>query len=360
MNNQKIRVAFNGFGRIGRAIFKLLSPCHDIDIIGIQVPSLDKAKDLYHRAHALQYDPYYGCWDGHRADSYEQGINVDGKKIPLLLTNEFISRWAILGGADILIECTGKFSKNPNVLRKQISFGTKKTIVTYPAEGVDATIVYGVNHRSYISRHAVLSSASCTTNCIVPILSALTTEGNLQLRECMGTTIHAATTSQDPLEVLNQITDHTTGASKAVELILPHLRGRTQFFSKRVPIASVSCMELDCIFDERPSIENIHMALKNASEGRLTGILQLVSVPKSADSSGFYIRNPHSAVINTESIASSSERTLIKIWAWYDNEFAYSCRVVDLVRHIALSEKWIERENNDFIPEYIPRPDMSA
>ncbi|MEK7636163.1 MAG: glyceraldehyde 3-phosphate dehydrogenase NAD-binding domain-containing protein [Patescibacteria group bacterium] len=345
---RKVRIALNGFGRIGRHVFRSLFIADWCQVVGVRVLSELKLRD---RLHDLKHDPYYGSDESVLSISVNERVAEfvsDSTRIPFFQVGD--SKWEKCS-ADIIIDCSGV--KSFSEIESMAQYASR-VVVTHPVKEA-RMIIFGVNHESYDSSARIISAGSCTTNCAVPILYPFIYEKNFTLLECSGVTVHSATRSQETLKALEQIVDYTTGASTAVEEIFPHLRGKTMFSSFRVPTAQVSCLELNCRFDPVPDPIDIRCTLLRASKSYLAGVLDLVSAPKKKDFSGLYKKEPYSAIVNTESVERAPNGSLIKIHAWYDNEYAYSLRVVDLVEYIARIEQFVVDDSaEEFIDEYIP------
>lgn len=359
---QKIRVAVNGLGRIGQhAVRNLIGDCDRVELVGIQVKNTKI--NFQERARRLMYDPHYGPWRGHDVFPYEKGIVISGHKTPVFFVKDFQSQWGDLG-VDIIIDASGQV-KEQEIMRKWY-VGARKTIITAPANGVDETFVYGVNHTSYDpKRHQIVSNASCTTNCAVPVIWALD-KAIPGLVEWSALTVHALTDSQDTMDSANQILWYSSGASGAVEKILEKFRGLTHIASLRVPVGAVSCLYFQCVFNRKISPEELRQSFVKAQTFFPPDVFQTISVPQKNDYSGGYRGNPHSAIVNLESVAGSEKGFLRTFYAWYDNEFAYARRVTDLLFYMAKSEGWLSEYcansvlpniQEDFIQEYVARPD---
>lgn len=356
--DQKIRVGFRGFGRIGRAIFKLLWGDPRFEIIGILVRQSEKTPNI--RALELQYDPHYGEWNGHEVEGFSMfnsmsigpyGLVIDGTRVPLY-TN-FDS--AAVGGfsGDVLIDCSGELKKKSSETLDGYRNRFKKIIITSPAACADVTLVYGVNHQAYHSSHTVVSCASCTTNCLVPIVRILQASELFQLVEFSGVTIHSATRSQDVMSVLDQIVGYSTGASGAIESLIPELAHLSAMSAVRVPVGAVSCLKITCVLNTRVPVQVLQDLFLRAGNGSLRDIVETVSIPLKYDCSGYYRGNAHSAIVNLQSITGSKDGLMRNIAAWYDNEWAYSCRVRDVVAYIAEREGWVTLAQHEYIDEYI-------
>jgi glyceraldehyde 3-phosphate dehydrogenase len=330
-----VKVGINGFGRIGRQVCKRLLDFPDaIEIVGIN--DLTDTKTL---AHLFKYDSNFGRFEGTIVPGEKslcicgQEIGITAEKDPSLLP------WKALG-AQIVIESTGRFTDAAKA-KAHIDAGAQKVLISAPAKGEDATIVIGVNEKSYDpAKHHIISNASCTTNCLAPVAKVL--NDNFGIEAGLMTTIHSYTNDQVILDfphkdlrraraaALNMIPT-TTGAAKAVALVLPELKGKFHGFSLRVPTPTVSMCDLTCTFSKVTTVEEINAALKAAADGPLDGILgftmeELVSID--------YKGNPLSAIVDGGYTMMVADK-LYKVLAWYDNEWAYSCRLADLTVLVA-------------------------
>ena len=325
-----VKIAINGFGRIGRNAFKIAFERSDAEIVAIN--DLTDAKTL---AHLLKYDSNYGTY-GYTVDYDEENIIVDGKKIRVLAEKEPANLpWGDMG-IDVVIESTGFFT-DPAKARAHIDAGAKKVVISAPAKGEGAkTIVLGVNEDQITEDDQILSNASCTTNCIAPVMKVL--EDNLGIEKAMMTTVHSYTASQklqdapakDLREARNaaeNIVPTTTGASKAAALTIPSLQGKFNGLSVRVPTPVVSLSDITAISKRPTSVEEINDIFRRAaSEDYYQGILaatdeELVSID--------YRGNAHSCIVDLK-LTDVVDGNLIKVVAWYDNEWGYSNRLVEL------------------------------
>jgi len=328
-----VRVAINGFGRIGRLVFRI--GYRDLDIVAIN--DITDAKTL---AHLLKYDTNYGKFE--EDVSYtERSLIVGGKEIPVYSERDPEKLpWKELG-VDVVIESTGVF-RSRDKAAKHLKAGARKVIISAPAKGepADITIVLGVNHEKYDpEKHDVISNASCTTNCLAPITKVL--HDNFKIKYALMSTVHSYTNDQRVLDLPHKdlrraraagmnIIPTTTGAAKAIGLVIPELDGKMHGISIRVPTSTVSIVDLVAEIEKPASEEDIKRAFKNAAEGAMKGIIQYVDEPLvSSDFKG----NPHSAMYDAEE--TYVRGNLVKVLAWYDNEYGYSARVVDLVKYIA-------------------------
>lgn len=330
-----IRVAINGFGRIGRNVFKLIQDRSAIEVVAIN--DLTDAKTL---AHLLKYDSVHGRFNG-TVEAKDSSIIVNGKEIAITaIRNPNELPWSKLG-VDVAIEATGIFTSadGPNGgYKSHLKAGAKKVILTVPAKDEIKTIVLGVNDQEISSDIDVYSNASCTTNCLAPLAKVL--HENFGIVKGFMNTIHAYTNDQRILDLPHSdlrrarsaalsIIPTTTGAAKAVALVIPELKGRLDGISMRVPVPDGSITDLTCELEKTASKEDINAAVKAAAEGPLKGILHYETDPiVSADIVG----QPHSSIF--DSLSTMVNGNLIKVVSWYDNEMGYSNRVVDLIAKI--------------------------
>ena len=329
-----IKVAINGFGRIGRNVFKIASENkRDWDIVAIN--DLTDPKTL---AHLLKYDSLFGKFNG-EVDYKDDAIIVNGKEIRIFAERDPENLpWSELG-VDIVIESTGIFRSKKDA-SKHITAGAKKVIISSPAKNEDITIVMGVNEKDYDPlHHNVISNASCTTNCIAPLAKIL--DENFTIKKGLMTTIHSYTNDQRILDLphddlrraraaAESIIPTTTGAAEAVALVLPQLKGKLSGMAMRVPTPTVSVVDLVLELGKEVSKEEINKVFKKSAEGELKGILEYSEEPLvSID----YKQDPHSTIIDGLSTM-TIDGTMVKVVAWYDNEWGYSARVVDLTSHI--------------------------
>jgi len=325
-----VKIAINGFGRIGRNAFKIAFERRDAEIVAIN--DLTDAKTL---AHLLKYDSNYGAYE-YDVDYDDENIIVDGKKIRVLAEKEPANLpWGAME-VDVVIESTGFFT-DPTKARAHIDAGAKKVVISAPAKGEGAkTIVLGVNEDEITEDDVILSNASCTTNCIAPVMKVL--EDNLGIEKAMMTTVHSYTASQklqdapakDLREARNaaeNIVPTTTGASKAAALTIPSLKGKFNGLSVRVPTPVVSLSDITAISKRPTSVEEINDIFRRAAnEDYYKGILaatdeELVSID--------YRGNSHSCIVDLK-LTDVVDGNLIKVVAWYDNEWGYSNRLVEL------------------------------
>ncbi|ABZ84172.1 glyceraldehyde-3-phosphate dehydrogenase [Heliomicrobium modesticaldum Ice1] len=329
------KIAINGFGRIGRNVLRamlkrdMLKAGSDLEIVALN--DLTSPETL---AHLLQYDSVHGELP-YEVTVSDKAIAVNGVEIKVCAeTDPAKLPWKELG-VDIVVESTGRFTKGPDAA-KHIQAGAKKVIISAPGKDIDATIVMGVNDHTYdAANHHVVSNASCTTNCLAPFAKVLHEQFGI-VRGLM-TTVHAYTNDQRILDLPHSdlrraraagqsIIPTTTGAAKAVALVLPELKGKLNGFAMRVPTPNVSVVDLVAELEKPATEEAINSALKAAAEGPLKGILAFCEKPLvSRDFNG----NPHSSIVDAPSTMVLDGK-MAKVVAWYDNEWGYSNRVVDL------------------------------
>jgi glyceraldehyde 3-phosphate dehydrogenase (phosphorylating) len=328
-----IRVGINGFGRIGRQVLRAAKESGVADLDFVAVNDLTDTKTL---AHLFKYDSVHGRYDGEVSKS-TNGITVDGDEIRVFAEKDPAALpWKDLG-VDIVLESTGRFTSAPDA-QKHIAGGAKKVIISAPAKGEDITIVMGVNSDKYDNaKHHIVSNASCTTNCLVPMVKVI--------RDAFGfkhgsmVTIHSYTNDQQILDLPHKdlrraraaalsIIPTTTGAAKATSLVIPEVKGKIDGISMRVPTPDVSITDLTVEVERGTTVDEVNAAFRAAADGALLGILdyseeELVSTD--------YIGNPHSCILDAKSTA-VIDGTLVKVSGWYDNEWGYASRCVDLLR----------------------------
>lgn len=329
-----IKVGINGFGRIGRNIFRAGMDDPEIDFVAIN--DLTDANTL---AYLLQYDSIYGMLDG-VVESTDSSIVVDDKEVQILADrNPAALPWKKLG-VDIVVESTGVFTKAQDAA-KHLSAGAKKVVITAPAKGEDLTVVIGVNEDWYDpDKHHVISNASCTTNCLAPIAKVLLDYFGIE--KGFMTTCHAYTNDQRILDFPHEdlrraraaamsIIPTTTGAARATSLVIPELKGKMDGIALRVPVPDASVVDLVAVLGKKVTAEEVNEVFRNvADKDRMEGILEYADDPiVSAD----IIGNPYSSVF--DSLLTMADDNMVKIISWYDNEWGYSNRVVDLVQFIS-------------------------
>jgi len=329
-----VRVGVNGFGRIGRVFFRTALEATDIEVVGVN--DLADAKTL---AHLLKYDSVHGVL---RAEVTAKGeaIFVDGREIRVCaLKDPAMLPWRELG-VDVVVESTGVFRDTAST-SKHLQAGAKKVIITAPAKDPDVTLVLGVNEQAYEpTRHRIISNASCTTNCLATIAKVL--DDTFGIKRGFASTVHSYTNDQPvhdfPHKDLRRaraaavsMIPTTTGAATAVGLVLPKLKGKLDGIAIRVPTINVSVVDLVAELEKPASVAAVNDAYREAASGRLRGILDATSEELvSCDFNG----NPHSSIVDLPSTA-LIDGNLVKVLAWYDNEWGYSSRVRDLIRFVA-------------------------
>lgn len=329
---KKVRVGINGFGRIGRLVFR--AGFEHVEVVGI-----NNLSDAAGAAHLLKYDSTHGRF-GKPVSHDEKNLIVDGKKIPLSATkNPAEIPWKDWG-CDIVLECTGAF-KSKDDFMKHIQGGAKKVLVSAPADGADLTVVYGINQNSYDpSKHQVLSNASCTTNCLAPFAKVL--NDTFGIESGLMTTIHSYTNDQQVLDAPHKdlrraraaalsMIPTSTGAAKAVSLVLPELKGKLNGTSIRVPTPNVSLVDLTFTSKQTLTVDAINDAFKKAAEGSLKGVLAVEADPcVSVDFNG----SPYSSIIDLQSTMVMGNN-MAKVFSWYDNEMGFSHRMIDVAKFMA-------------------------
>jgi glyceraldehyde 3-phosphate dehydrogenase len=327
----KPRVGINGFGRIGRILFR--AGFEELDFVGI-----NDASSVEQMAHLLKYDSTHGKFKG-TIEHDEKNLIVNGKKIPIVSTKKPEEIPWKSWGVDLVLECTGAFKKKEDFL-KHVSAGAKKVLVSAPAEGVDFTIVYGVNHTQYDAKnHTVVSNASCTTNCLGPLVKVLHEKFGIE-RGFM-TTVHSYTNDQRLLDgphkdlrraraaALSMIPT-TTGAAVAVGEVLPELKGKIDGVSIRVPTPDVSLVDFVATVKKDVSVESINDALIAAANGSFKGILACEADPLVSTD---FIGNPYSSIVDLDSTMVIDSK-IFKVLSWYDNEMGFSHRMVDFAKYM--------------------------
>ncbi len=330
------RLGINGFGRIGRLTFRSIKAYHDGELEIVAVNDLTDPKT---NAHLLKWDSTYGLYPG-QVEATEDSIIVDGKKVKVLAERDPGKIPWREYGVDLVIESTGLFT-DATKARAHLEGGAKRVIISAPAKNEDVTVVLGVNEQDYDpGKHKVVSNASCTTNCVAPVVKVL--HEAFSIVKGLMTTIHAYTNDQRILDMFHKdlrraraaavnIIPTTTGAAKAVTMVIPELKGRIHGMAFRVPTATVSVVDFVAELGREASVEEINQSFKTAAEGSLSGILEYCSEPLvSSDFRG----NPASSIFDALSTM-VIEGNLVKIIAWYDNEWGYSCRLGDLAVYIA-------------------------
>jgi glyceraldehyde 3-phosphate dehydrogenase len=332
---KKIKVGLNGFGRIGRAITRIASERGTFEIVAINTRKT--TPDML--AYLLQYDSVYRRFNK-KVEAGADYITIDGKKIPALMTPDIDAiPWSDYK-ADVVIDCTGAFVTKEN-LSKHIKGTVKKVILTAPAKDETTHVVLGVNDKDIDWKaETVISNASCTTNCAAPMFKVLHDEFGVEMGYL--TTVHAYTATQSLVDESNKKPDRsraaalnigpsTTGAAKAVGKVIPSLKGKLDGMSVRVPVPTVSFTDISAVMKKSVTAEEINAAFKRHAEGDMKGILDYCSAPLVSSD---FIGDTHSSIFDS-SYTKVINGTLVKVFGWYDNEWGYSCRIVDLVEKVS-------------------------
>jgi glyceraldehyde 3-phosphate dehydrogenase len=334
-----LRVAINGFGRIGRCVLRSAQGVPEFEIVHIN--DLTSPEQL---AHLLVHDSVHGNWNV-PVQVVEGGFSVGGKHISVTAEKDPAKLpWKALG-VDVVLECTGLFTKRDKAAA-HLEAGARRVIISAPGEGEDITLCLGVNDDKLdLSKHFVISNASCTTNCLAPVAKVL--HARFGIEQGLMTTVHSYTMDQNLLDAPHRKGDlrraraaalsmvpTSTGAAKAVGLVLPELKGKLNGFAVRVPTPNVSLVDLVINTTQPVTKDAINAALSEAAAGELKGILSAVKAPLvSLDLNG----NPHSSIVDLELTQVIGER-MAKVLAWYDNEWGFSNRMVDLCKRLAVQE----------------------
>jgi len=330
------KIGINGFGRIGRLTFRSIKKYHDDEL---EVTAINDLTDAKTNAHLLKWDSSYGPYDG-KVEATDDSIVVDGKEVKVLAERDPGKiPWQDYG-VNIVIESTGLFT-DANKAAAHLESGIKKVIISAPAKNEDVTVVLGVNENHYNpTKHKVISNASCTTNCIAPVVKVL--HQSFGVNKGLMTTIHSYTNDQRILDMFHKdlrraraaavnIIPTTTGAAKAVTMVIPELKGKIHGLAFRIPTVTVSVVDFVAELAREVTVEEVNQAFKTAAEGPLANILEYCQEPLvSIDFKG----NPASSIVDALSTI-VIEGNMVKVLAWYDNEWGYSCRLADLAVYIA-------------------------
>ncbi|HEY49864.1 MAG TPA: type I glyceraldehyde-3-phosphate dehydrogenase [Dehalococcoidia bacterium] len=329
------KVGINGFGRIGRQVLKGINDYHADKLAVVVVNDLTDTKT---NAHLFKYDSNYGRYPG-TVEATEDSIIIDGKQVKVIAERDPTKiPWRDFG-VDIVVESTGLFTSGPKAAG-HLEGGAKKVLITAPAKEEDITVVLGVNEDKYDpAKHRIISNASCTTNCIAPVVKVL--HESFGVSRGLMSTIHAYTNDQRVLDTVHSdlrraraaalnIIPTTTGAAKAVTQVIPELQGRIHGLAFRVPTSTVSLVDFVADLDKEVTVDDINKALRTAAEGPLKGILEYCDEPLvSVD----FKENPASSIVDGMSTMVIGGN-MVKVLSWYDNEWAYSCRIGDLAVYI--------------------------
>ena len=330
------RIAINGFGRIGRNVVRA---AHQLGVKDFDLVAVNDLTDPATLAHLLKYDSVHGRFTG-TVEAAKDGLVINGDAMRVFAEKDPANLpWKDLG-VEVVLESTGRFTDKESA-SKHLTAGAKRVVISAPGKNEDITIVYGVNHEAYDpAKHHVISNASCTTNCLVPMVKVI--------RDAFGfergymTTVHSYTNDQNILDLPHKdlrraraaalsIIPTSTGAAKATALVIPEIKGKIDGVSLRVPTADVSVVELLCVVSKAVKVDEVNDAFRAAANGPLKGVLAVSDEPLvSVD----YIGNMNSSTIDALSTA-VTDGTLVHVSSWYDNEMGYSARCVDLIRYMA-------------------------
>lgn len=332
-----MRIAINGFGRIGRIVARqyFLNPQYRKDL---EIVAINDISSHDHLAYFFKRDSTHGPLP---FEVKKEGSNliVDGQVIKLISERNVANLpWKDLG-VDVVFECTGIFKGKDDAIAHVTQAGAKKVIISAPGKNVDLTVVMGVNHEQLKAEHTVVSNASCTTNCLAPLVKVL--HETFGIKHGLMTTIHSYTSDQrildnahaDPRRGRTAATNMiptTTGAAKTVGEVIPELKGRLDGFSMRVPTPDVSYTDFVAHVEKSTTLEEVNAALKKAAEGSLKGVLGVSDEPLVSSD---YIGNRHSSIVDLD-LTSVMQGTMVKVGAWYDNETGFSCRMLDLATEL--------------------------
>lgn len=330
-----IKVGISGFGRIARVVIRAAMDMPEIEIAGINV----RNADLEYLVYMLKYDTTFGRFPK-SLDRYDKGLIIDGKKVPVYSETEAINIPWKECGAEYIVEATGAYVTTEKSM-DHIKAGAKKVIISAPAKDKDTpTFVYGVNHEEYRPEMQVVSNASCTTNCLAPLAKVI--EDNWGIKEGLMSTIHSATAKQKVVDarsmkdwrtgrsVFGNVIPSTTGAAKAVGLVIPSLKGKMTGISYRVPTADVSVVDLNVVLEKPASYEEICAKVKEASETYMKGVLEYVD---DEVVSGDFVGDPCTSIFDASEGIELNDH-FFKFIAFYDNEFGYSSKILEMIKYI--------------------------
>ncbi|MGN1144236.1 MAG: type I glyceraldehyde-3-phosphate dehydrogenase [Anaerovoracaceae bacterium] len=330
-----IKVGISGFGRIGRVVIRAAMDMPEIEIAGINVRNADLEYLLY----MLKYDTTFGRFP-RSLELYDKGLIIDGKKVPVYSESEAVNIPWTECGAEYIVEATGAYVTTEKAL-DHLKAGAKKVIISAPAKDKETpTFVYGVNHQNYTSDMQVVSNASCTTNCLAPLAKVI--EDNWGIDQGLMSTIHSATAKQKVVDarsmkdwrtgrcVFGNIIPSTTGAAKAVGLVIPSLQGKMTGISYRVPTADVSVIDLNVVLKKPATYEEICAKIKEASETHMKGVIEYVD---DEVVSGDFVGDPCTSIFDAREGIELNDR-FFKLIAFYDNEFGYSSKILELIKYM--------------------------
>ena len=330
-----LKFAINGFGRIGRMVLRAALSRKESDIEIVAINDLDKPSML---AHLFKYDSVHRNWPG-TVTSSENSITIDGKTYRVTSEKDASKLpWKELG-VDVVLECSGKYTAQEKAVL-HLQAGAKKVLISAPGKGVDLTVAFGINHTAYDpAKHHTVSNASCTTNCLAPVAKVL--HDSFGIERGLMTTIHSYTNDQRILDLVHEdprraraaalsMIPTSTGAAKAIGEVIPELKGRLNGAAIRVPTPNVSLVDLTVNLKKATTVDEVHQAMKAAAEGPMKGVLHFDTEPTvSID----YNDNPHSSIFDS-TLTQLIDGTVLKVFAWYDNEWGYSMRMVDVAKYL--------------------------
>ncbi|MCA2977459.1 MAG: type I glyceraldehyde-3-phosphate dehydrogenase [Myxococcaceae bacterium] len=331
-----LKFAINGFGRIGRMVLRAALSRKEADVEIVAINDLDKPATL---AHLFKYDSVHRNWPGTVTHS-ENSITIDGKTYRVTSEKDASKLpWRELG-VDVVLECSGKYTSQEKA-QLHLGAGARKVLISAPGKGVDLTVAFGINHTQYDpAKHHTVSNASCTTNCLAPVAKVL--HDTFGIERGLMTTIHSYTNDQRILDLVHEdprraraaalsMIPTSTGAAKAIGEVIPALKGKLNGAAIRVPTPNVSLVDLTVTLGKATTVEAVHQAMKAAADGSMKGVLQYDTEPTvSID----YNDNPHSSIFDSTQ-TQLLDGTFLKVFAWYDNEWGYSQRMVDVAKFLA-------------------------
>lgn len=334
-----LKIGINGFGRIGRMILRAFYESK-AKYSDIQIVCINDLTSSETNAHLLKYDSIHGLFISSVA-IIDNGINVDGDNIRMISEPDINNiNWRDLG-VDVVFECSGRFTRRLDAI-KHVESGAKKVIVSAPSEGADKTVVYGINHTTIAKEDLVISNGSCTTNCLAPVAHVL--DKNFGIHSGFMTTIHAYTGDQRLIDTAHKdlrraraaalsMVPSTTGAAKAIGLVLPNLSGKLSGTSVRVPTANVSMVDFVCLLDTQVGTQDINDVMQTAANRDLNGVLSYNDLPLVSTD---FNHSTYSSIFDaTETYVLESNRNMCRVVSWYDNEFGFSNRMLDTCQYIA-------------------------
>ena len=329
-----IKVGISGFGRIGRVVIRAAMDMPEIEIAAINV----RNADLEYLEYQLRYDSTFGRFP-RELGRYENGLIINGKKVPVFSESEAINIPWTEAGVEYVVEATGAYVTTEKAM-DHIKAGAKKVLISAPAKDDTPTFVYGVNHDKYTTDMHVVSNASCTTNCLAPMAKVI--EDNWGIKEGLMSTIHAATAKQKVVDarsmkdwrtgrsVFGNVIPSTTGAAKAVGLVIPSLQGKLTGISYRVPTANVSVIDLNVVLETPATYQELCAKIKEASETYMKGVLEYVD---DEVVSGDFVGDPHTSIFDAREGIELNDK-FFKLIAFYDNEYGYSKKILELIQHM--------------------------